>query len=41
MERTHHQVKAERAKKAWMLIQNQTTSKQNKQASLERQLQKI
>ncbi|WP_289846450.1 hypothetical protein [Zobellia uliginosa] len=41
MNRTHYQVKAERAKKAWISIQNQITSKENKENVLERQLRKV
>ncbi|CAM4104337.1 hypothetical protein ZONE111904_08575 [Zobellia nedashkovskayae] len=41
MNRTHHQVKAEKAKKAWMSIQDRRTSKHNKPIVLDRPLQKV
>ncbi|WP_262897685.1 hypothetical protein [Zobellia barbeyronii] len=41
MNRTHHQVKAEKAKKAWMSIQDRRTPEHNKPSSVDRQLQKV
>ncbi len=41
MQKTQYQLKAEKAKKAWLSIQNKVTSKRNQENLLERQLQKI
>ncbi|CAM3537128.1 hypothetical protein [Zobellia roscoffensis] len=41
MTKNNYQVKAEKAKKAWMSIQKKVTSNHNQQSLLERQLQKI
>ncbi|WP_289038688.1 hypothetical protein [uncultured Zobellia sp.] len=41
MQKTQYQLKAEKAKKAWLSIQSKVTSKRNQENLLERQLQKI